>query len=149
MTTKTYAIVTTDGVTERSKRYVRRDRRICADSLCLLCGANWGICRGARRVCRHATCKACGSAQCSANGLGLGQCGICSVGLLSGWSGSDVPCDYTGCTELAVAHVDGINKRRCRAHLERGKWAGYIAHCLKERDQTHIVVDAATITAVL
>ena len=130
-------------------RYIRTDRRIYADAHCLLCGANYGICRGERRVCRPATCKACGSAQCSVNGLGRGQCGICAVGLLSGWSGSDVPCDYTGCTEPAIARVDGVNKRRCRAHLERGKWAGYIAKRLEDRDRTHVVVDAAAITAVL
>ena len=132
-----------------TERYVKKNRQINADSHCLLCGACYGILKGGRRRCAVMTCLACGSAQCSVNGLGRGQCGICAVGLLSGWSGSNVQCDYTGCPESAIARVDGANKRRCRAHLERGKWMGYIARRLEDRDQTHVVVDAAPITATL
>lgn len=130
-------------------RYVRKSRCVYHDSHCQLCGACCGICRGERRVCREATCAACGSKQCSVNGLSRGQCGVCSIGLLSGWSGSNCQCSYKGCTEQAIARADGPNCNRCRVHLERGKWAGYIAKRLEERDRNFRLVDAAEITAVL
>lgn len=130
-------------------RFVRKDRRVYHDAHCLLCGSCYGICKGERRVCRESHCLACGSAQCSVNGLSRGQCGICYVGLLTGWSGSDRQCDYKGCTDKAIARVEGTNKHRCSAHLERGKWAGYVAKRLQDRDRDFVVKDAAEITAVL
>ena len=117
-------------------RYIRKGARVYHDSHCLLCGANCGSVQGAPRRCARAVCLACGSPQCSVNGLSRGQCGVCYVGLLPYWSGSDCPCSYKGCTERAIARVDGQNKARCRAHLERGKWAGFVAKRLAERS-TH------------
>ena len=131
-------------------RFVRRDRRIYHDSYCQLCGTCYGICKGEKRVCREATCLACGSKQCSVNGLGRGQCGICLIGLLTGWSGSEGrQCSYAGCSAPAVVRVDGVNKLRCHMHVDRGKWAGYIAERLQEREQIYVEVDAATITDIL
>lgn len=127
-------------------RFVRKDRRIYHDSHCLLCGANYGIGKGELRACKETRCMACGSAQCMVNGLGRGQCSICLVGLLPGWSGTDRPCQYKGCTERAIARVSGANHFRCRTHLERGKWAGYVARQLAARDQDWSIVDASLIT---
>ena len=118
-------------------RYVSKSRHVYPDSLCLLCGANYGICAGAvvgqPRRCRPTTCKACGSAQCSVNGLGRGQCAVCHIGLLPGWSGAECLCSYTGCGCPAIARADGANRNRCAFHLERGKWAGYIAKRVLDR----------------
>lgn len=122
-------------------RYIRKDRRVYHDAHCLLCGSCYGICSGEPRVCRPSTCLACGSVQCSVNGLVRGQCSVCYVGLLTGWPGSDRQCSYKGCTGEAVARVDGQNRARCRMHLERGKWVGYIARHLAERDRAWIEVD--------
>ena len=116
-------------------RWVRKDRRIYHDSYCLLCGANYGIVQGAPRRCGTSTCLACGSSQCSVNGLTRGQCGICSIGLLTGWSGTDRPCGYKGCTERAIVRADGQNPYRCRVHLEQGKWKGYLDTRIAEREK--------------
>lgn len=123
-------------------RYVHKDRRVYHDAHCLLCGACSGICKGEHRVCRRAICHACGSAQCSINGLSRGQCGICHIGLLSGWSGSDSHlCDYKGCTDRAIVRVDGANNYRCRRHVERGKWAGYLNSRLAAREREFVEVE--------
>jgi hypothetical protein len=122
-------------------RYVRRDTRIYEDSHCILCGSNYGICLGEPRACKVMRCLACGSEQCSVNGLARGQCGICRVGLLSGWSGSDRLCNYRGCREPAVARVDGQCPVRCKGHLERGKWYGYVMNALLERGAGWILTE--------
>lgn len=124
-----------------STRWVRRDRRILHDSHCLLCGACHGICQGEPRVCRTSTCRACGSVQCSVNGLACGQCSVCHIGLLTGWSGTDRQCQYTGCHEPAIVRVDGQHQYRCRTHAERGKYLGYIARQLASRDRYWQEVD--------
>jgi len=69
------------------------------------------------------------------NGLGRGQCSICFIGLLPGWAGSDRKCSYKGCGKPAIARADGQNPNRCAEHLERGKWLGYVAARLAERDK--------------
>jgi hypothetical protein len=130
-------------------RWIRKDRRTYHDSHCQLCGANYGIVKGSRRRCGTSTCKACGSVQCSVNGLGRGQCSICTIGLLTGWSGTDKPCNYKGCTERAIVRVDGQNPYRCMQHLERGKWAGYLARRIEERSKFWVEVDDQYVTDVL
>jgi hypothetical protein len=135
--------------TLQAPRWVRKDVRIYHDSHCLLCGACYGILRGSLRRCAEQTCLACGSKQCNVNGLSRGQCGICYIGLLPGWIGNDRQCSYQGCHERAIVRVDGANKARCRVHLERGKWAGYLAKRLAERDRQFREVDAATVREVL
>ncbi len=99
-------------------RFVRKDRRVYDNSHCLYCGVNCGICQGEARACRVSTCLACGTEQCSSNGLGNGQCSVCYVGLLPGWSGSasGQACSYKGCTSFAVARGRG-RKRICADHL--------------------------------
>jgi len=130
-------------------RWVRKDRRPYHDSHCLLCGSCYGIVKGAPRRCGTSTCMACGSAQCSVNGLSRGRCGICHIGLLTGWSGTDKPCDYKGCTERAIVRVDGTNKYRCREHVERGKWKGYLDQQLVMREKLFELVDPNLIREVL
>jgi hypothetical protein len=117
-------------------RWVRKDARVYDFSDCKLCGSCWGICTGEPMACRVTTCLACGSDQCLSNGLRRGQCGICLVGLLDSWGGNQRLCAYQGCSEQAVAYVDGANKRRCLLHLERGKWLGYVARHVLERDRS-------------
>lgn len=120
-------------------RFVRKDARPHHDAHCKLCGACYGInVAGGQQACGTTTCLACESTQCMVNGLGRGQCGICHVGLLPGWSGTDCQCSYAGCTARAVARADGPNRNRCRAHLERGKWLGYVAARLVERDRLFV-----------
>lgn len=80
-----------------------------------------------------AVCKMCGSPQCMGNGLGCGQCSICYVGLLPGWSGSDGGrCAYVRCQGEPVARGRG-RKLICKAHAEHqgvGKpdYTGWILH---------------------
>ena len=130
------------------ERWVRKDARVYHDAHCLLCGACYGICKGERRVCRISTCLACGSAQCSVNGLGRGQCGVCNIGLLTGWSGTDRMCQYKGCTKKAVVCADGAQRYRCHDHIERGKWTGYLVGRMAERERYWAVKDDAQITEV-
>jgi hypothetical protein len=115
-------------------RYVRKDRRIYDDAHCLYCGSFHGICKGEERAHRVVRCMACDTPQCIGNGLARGTCSVCYIGLLPGWSGSDRTCSYAGCNEPAIARADGKNKYRCRKHLERGKWRGYVAKRIEERD---------------
>jgi len=122
------------------QRWVRKDRRIYEFSDCRLCGSAHGVVKPEIEH-RESTCLACGSRQCLGNGTARGTCSVCLVGLLPGWSGTDCVCDYKGCDETAVALVDGKNRRRCRKHLERGKWAGYVDRRLAERERGWILVD--------
>lgn len=122
-------------------RYVRRNRRIYNFSSCLLCGCACGIVKGEAKVCRPTTCLACGSRQCMVNGLGRGQCSICLIGLLPGWSGNNRTCQYIGCTNHAIVACDGVNIYRCKDHVERGKWIGYIDKQVSVRDKAWIEVD--------
>lgn len=118
-------------------RYVRRDSRVAPSSLCTLCGTHWG--GYPSRVCPVTTCLACGSPQCMVNGLGRGQCSICYVGLLSGWSGNDKPCGYKGCSSRAVARVgNGARAYVCASHLAHKK-PGYVPAQLADRDRTWVL----------
>lgn len=116
-------------------RWCRKDRRIYDFSTCLYCGSGHGVCKGETRAHTVTTCMACGTPQCMGNGLSRGTCGICLIGLLPGWAGNDRKCSYQGCNEKAIARADGQNKFRCRNHLERGKWEGYVAARLAEREK--------------
>ena len=116
-------------------RWVRKDRRIYDFSTCLCCGSGSGICKGEPKAHKVTTCLACGTPQCMGNGLARGTCAICFIGLLPGWGGTDRPCDYKGCLEKAIARCDGANKFRCATHLEMGKWLGYVAARLVEREK--------------
>ena len=120
-------------------RWVRKDRRVYDFSTCKLCGSACGVVKPAVQ-CAATTCLACGSRQCMSNGLARGTCSICLVGLLPGWSGTDRSCSYAGCAERAVARADGQNAYRCCFHLERGKWAGYAAARLAEREKYWVEV---------
>jgi len=64
---------------------------------------------------RVAICKCCNSPQCHGNALGNGQCGICLVGLLPDWSGSNGKCTYKACGKEAVARGRG-RKYVCSDH---------------------------------
>lgn len=83
---------------------------------CRYCGTFWG---GAGD-CKATVCMACGASQCMGNGLGNGQCSLCYVGLLPGWSGSDGTCTYKGCGSLAVARGRG-RKKICAVHAAHQK----------------------------
>lgn len=113
-------------------RYVRSNSVIYRDSHCLYCGAHCGICKGEARACRVTTCVACGSDQCMSNGLGNGQCSVCYVGLLPGWSRFERPCRYSGCKAQAVAQ-DG-KWSVCAVHLEKRK-PGYVEKQIEARDR--------------
>ena len=110
-------------------------RLVCKDSLiyefscCAACGTGWGAAPGAAKqghTCEVTVCKACGGPQCLSNGLAGGQCLICYVGLLPGWSGSDRKCDYKGCKESAIARTGGLNKYVCVEHLKRKRERAYV-----------------------
>lgn len=64
-----------------------------------------------------AICMMCGSPQCHGNGLGRGQCSLCYVGLLPGWSGSIGKCSYARCGKPAVARGRG-HRMVCKSHAE-------------------------------
>lgn len=117
-------------------RYVRFNARICEHSLCKLCGTAGGC---SPSGCGRVTCLACGSPQCSSNGLGRGQCSICYVGILPGWSSWQQTCGYKGCGVQAVARIGGLPSAVCAHHLERRK-PGYIAARIAERDKGWILV---------
>lgn len=97
-------------------RYVRKDTRVPPHG-CKFCGTAWGQ-PSATGCCATTRCLACKTLQCMGNGLGRGQCGICLIGLLPGWSGSDRPCGYKGCKERAIAVAPRV-KAVCAAHAER------------------------------
>lgn len=118
-------------------RYVRKNSLVIESSHCKLCGTHYGEKLGA---CPTTTCLACESRQCMENGLGRGQCGICYIGLLPGWSGTNRKCDFKDCKFDAVARADGTNRFRCKVHLERGKWAGYVAKRLMDRDRNWLIL---------
>lgn len=99
-------------------RFVRRNATPSADANCQLCGTFWG--GFPTSVCPATTCMACGTPQCMVNGLGRGQCAMCLVGLLPGWSGTDRKCGYKGCSYKAVAAVPRVDYC-CRTHLHRAK----------------------------
>ena len=119
-------------------RWVRKDRRIYEFSHCTYCGTAWG--GYPNRQCPTSTCLACGTTQCLGNGLGHGACSVCYIGMLPGWSGTDKPCGYKGCTHRAVAFVGGVPKVACQAHLGRNGKAGHIAKHLAERTQAWVEV---------
>ena len=48
------------------------------------------------------------------NGAGHGQCGVCHVGVLEGWSGSGATCDRARCGRPGVA--DLRRRRLCLVH---------------------------------
>ncbi len=114
-------------------RFCSTNTRIYDFSDCLYCGACYGICLGEPKACKVTACLACHTTQCMVNGLARGQCSICLVGLLPGWSGTDRVCDYKGCGKKAVARCDGPNKNRCPYHLEKGKWDTVYADSLDRR----------------
>jgi hypothetical protein len=110
-------------------RFVRKERRVYDFSLCRLCGSAGG-CSAPR--CSRAVCLACGTPQCHSNGLGNGTCGVCYVGLLPGWSGSDRPCGYKGCGERAVARAPRVGLC-CRQHMQRAGVLGKVTAALMDR----------------
>ena len=127
-------------------RWVSKERLIQHEDHCLLCGANYGIARGEPRACRTTVCLACGSIQCMINGLAWGTCSICYIGLLSGWSDNGArKCQYKRCGNKAIAYCDGLHKFRCKDHLERGKWQGYVARQLQDRSRNWLWSGSATV----
>ena len=87
---------------------------------CDLCGS---MSVSAGRVCDATTCAACGTRQCMSNGFGRGQCSVCYVGLLPGWSGFDQRvCGYKHCGRPAIASAERVHFV-CSEHLERTKVA--------------------------
>ena len=128
-------------------RWVKKDRRIYEFSCCAACGTGWGSAPGdakAGHMCDRTICLACCSPQCMRSGLGRGQCSICYVGLLPGWSGSDHACDYKGCAERAVARVGGINKHVCFEHLKRKKEAKYVMESAERVKRDFVLVPEMT-----
>jgi hypothetical protein len=117
-------------------RWVRRDRRVSDHSLCDLCGAA-GFTSGR---CRVTTCLCCGSPQCMANGGARGQCSICHVGLLPGWSGTDRPCGYKGCPNRAVCAAPRVGYC-CREHRGRAGLLPRMNEYLLARGKEWVLVD--------
>jgi hypothetical protein len=117
-------------------RYIRKATRVYQGG-CKWCGTHWGQPVESGQ-CSHTTCKACGSGQCMGNGLGRGQCGVCLIGLLPGWSGTDRPCGYKGCPERAIAACDRVGFC-CAKHATRATQGGmkvyeYLQECMCDRD---------------
>lgn len=102
--------------TQRMTRYVQLWKRRYATTpgFCPFCGSAWG---GYANGCPVTICRACETPQCMSYGSGNGRCGVCYVGLLPGWSGSDRPCSFAKCDQSAVAHVQG-KRYACKQHLE-------------------------------
>lgn len=88
------------------------------------------------------TCLWCGTPQCSGNGLGRGQCGVCYHGLLPGWSGSHAgqPCSYKGCPHPAVGRFPRMGQV-CAAHAEHILGPEYLAARLADRDKNWVAVE--------
>lgn len=124
-------------------RWVRKDARIAAFSLCKFCGAAGGCGAGG---CTTMTCRWCGTAQCSANGLGWGQCAICYHGLLEGWSHTKADargCQYTGCPHPIVGRFP--RKGYCCAeHGARIAGADYLTTRLAERATRYVATEVTT-----
>jgi hypothetical protein len=118
-------------------RYVRKNRRIYNFSLCKACGSAGGT----AGLCGATTCLACNTTQCMSNGLGCGQCSVCYVGILPGWSGSDQTCAYKHCDKKAVARLGNVRKPVCKEHLEY-KQAGYVEQRVSERDKSWFICEA-------
>lgn len=124
-------------------RWTRKDARIYDFSLCKVCGAAGGC---GRDGCSTMTCLWCGTPQCSANGLGRGQCAVCYYGLLPGWSGSGAgqSCAYKGCTESAVIGSAPRKKGKvCATHAARILGTDYVEKRLVERDRLWHPVEVA------
>jgi len=126
-------------------RWVRRDARIYSYGMpCSYCGTHWG---GYPNGCPVATCLACDTPQCLGNGLGRGTCGVCYLGLLPGWSGSNRGCGYKGCHDRAIAMAPRMG-HVCASHALRAKHsrtetvAEYIVQRLAERDSAWILATA-------
>lgn len=69
---------------------------------------------------RAAQCKCCHAIVCHGYGLSRGQCPVCYVGLLPGWSGDNGICCYKGCGKEAVARGRG-RKFVCKTHADHQK----------------------------
>jgi len=106
-------------------RYIRKDSKVYDFSCCKLCGTAYGG-KQHNNHCPVTVCLACDTPQCLSNGLGSGQCSVCYVGLLPGWSGSKRTCSYAGCRQQAIAR--GKRKKNvCREHLQQNGIDKYIA----------------------
>lgn len=140
-------------------RYIRKGARVYTythhsePKWCRWCGTGYGIAQSRPPYeCAHTTCLACGSGQCMGNGLGRGQCGICLIGLLPGWSGTNRQCGYKGCPEKAIAACDRVGFC-CRKHTTRATngrlyeskkpitVAEYIAARLADREREYVSVN--------
>jgi hypothetical protein len=131
-------------------RWARRDR-YRSEHGCRYCG-RFGA------DCAIAVCDACGSPQCHGNGLGRGQCSICYVGLLPGWSGHDRPCSRKGCRQRAVAEAPRAGNV-CAEHAliavcvaagkgrERQTVAEYVQRRLEERAKQWELIDLGAVRA--
>lgn len=129
-------------------RYVRLSAIVYSHSICRACGSAGAADRPA---CRVTTCLACGSPQCMSHGLGRGQCAICYVGILVGWSGSDRRCSYKRCGERAIATSGKRNVCARHAHQARAvgvygregrvSVAEYIADHLARREREWALLD--------
>lgn len=93
-------------------RYVRKNAIIYDHAICLLCGVGYGE-RRADHACPTSCCLACGTIQCLHNGLARGQCSLCLVGLLDGYSTHR--CGYAGCKAQAVAAAPRV-RYACHEH---------------------------------
>lgn len=114
-------------------RYVRKDARIYAFSLCKLCGTA-GSCDS--DGCRTTTCLWCRTPQCSANGGARGTCAVCYHGFLPNWSGCHAgqACAYKGCTQPAVGRFPRKG-RACADHGAHILGDGYLPKRLEERER--------------
>lgn len=101
-------------------RWVRKLYRGASNGGCPACGSCYGR-SDPSKPCEVSTCQACGSAVCASYGLGKGQCPVCMLGLLTGWSGCDrYRCGYAGCGEQAVSAAPRVG-HVCKAHLSKAK----------------------------
>jgi len=118
-------------------RYIRKDARVHANSLCKRCGTAGGC---GSEGCTEVTCLYCGTTQCSGNGLGNGQCKVCHYGFLPGWARSSghVGCSYKGCKETPVGrfpHKGVCCARHGTLIMNRRTGKDYLAEVAKYREQ--------------
>lgn len=104
-------------------RFVRKNVTIYEFSVCRLCGVGYGE-RRPDHACPVSICQACGTPQCLYNGLGRGQCSICFVGLLDGYSARR--CGYAGCKDRAITAMPRVGYA-CRMHATSKGRMEYVA----------------------
>lgn len=110
-------------------RFVHKNARVYPDSTCQLCGVHYGE-RRPDHACPVSLCLACETPQCLYSGLARGQCSLCFVGLLDGYT---IPlCGYMGCRAKAIVTMPRVGYACLKHAVVKGRMA-YV-HATHERE---------------